>query len=136
MTVPSVDRSRLDDLGRADPEITRQLRAQLPADVAHRVEVDDAVAVDPLEDLAGMEAGMADGFQRRFEGGNVELGDVRAEIGLHGDPPWRGKDIQCHYALNRSADGGAGPAARLKLLIPFIFRHLRRRFVRRGRLRR
>ena len=83
------------DLGRSDPEIPRQLLAELAADVAHGLEVDDAAAVDPLEDLAGVEARHGRSLRAPLEGGNVELGDVGAGIGLHGGSAVAGEDIQC-----------------------------------------
>ena len=56
----------------------RERGAQVARQVGHRVEVGDAAAIDPAEDLAGAEALVAALGERRFEGRTLELGEVQA----------------------------------------------------------
>ena len=56
---------------------SRERGAQLARQVGHRVDVGDAAAVDPAEDLARAEALVAALVERRLERRPLELGEIR-----------------------------------------------------------
>ena len=61
--------------------------AQLAAEVGHRREVGHAAVVDPLEDLAPVEAGHTRRREMLFELVELELGHVDANGSGHGAVP-------------------------------------------------
>ena len=79
LVVPSIERSRADDLGCVDLDFGRQPLTHLAAEVGHQREIGHAALVNPLEDLPAMEARVAEADEFllnfvQFEAGEIGLG--------------------------------------------------------------
>ena len=82
-SVPSMEVSRWASAGVRQREIARERRAQLQRQIGHRRDVGDAAAVDPPEDLAGVEALVSARVERHLERRAFQVGEVRPLSGAH-----------------------------------------------------
>ncbi len=83
----------LHDRRRANPTFTFESRAELTAEVGHRIEISDTVPMNPLEHLPRVEAWMPEGLEGHLERGNVELSNVGAQVDLHELPRDEGQRV-------------------------------------------
>ena len=79
--MPSVDVWRDSTYGRRDDELGRQVDAQRLAEVGHLVEVGDAAAVDPVEDLTAVKPAAPVSSSARSI-------SARSSSEIHGDGPF------------------------------------------------
>ncbi len=99
--VPSLERSRLTTSGVPTRPVGGQAGPELTTEIGHRLEIGNTAAVNPLEDLAGVELGRTALGERLFQLMQLEFRDVRDCVVVHGDPIARVEGRKTFYCTMR-----------------------------------
>jgi hypothetical protein len=83
LRVPSLDSCSDNDGGRTDLAVFFQVLAQRAAEIGHRVEIDDAELVHPLDYLRGAKSALTDALEVAGQTGGIEVEQIGERGGRH-----------------------------------------------------